>query len=317
MGSSQVACTSGEKKEYITGNHPSISANEAGDVVCVCNNIMTIFGYHIYDAVGRIDGGTVQWDCQNYVCQGENPKIAINGVDQVVMVYTQSSLQSSLVRYRMGQKDSDKINWNKNDHDICQGKYPSVAMSGDKIVVIFQNGANIDYCFGTVESDSIEWKRKNVALQANGSYPSVSIEDKFAVVLFEHSSRLMTKVGDVGDNDITWGEKQDDTSDTKNTPSPSEFDGSYPSIAILRDGLGTVVATFQRGIVAGRTLAVRCGELQLPGPKSIKWHEPKAGNFVHGAYSSVTAVDKDVFIEMHATNAVEKNGIWFHVCKVS
>ena len=318
FGTSEEAyVTNSADKDYIKGVYPSVATNSRGDVVCVHNSLVEDY---IYYAVGKLENDTVKWVFKDYICTGAYPKVVINEDRQVVMMYNYSK-SSSTIRYRTGTFIGSSITW-QDEYDACGGRFPSLAMSGIKILVVFQASSNIHYSYGYIESNNatITWMQIDAALRINASYPSVAMNDRLAVVLYSdgyRNSNLLSVVGDIGDS-ILWGEAQDDTKYTqkmsKNTDS-SMFHGDYPSVILLKDESNTVVSTLQRGMMAGRSLYARCGQV-LCSEKKIKWHEKKPGNYVHGCYSSLAAVKGQAFVEMHCTNAFGWPGILFHVCKV-
>lgn len=311
MGTSEEAHIVNNKKDRIKGVYPSIAANSSGDVVCVYNHI---WRNDIYDGVGALQEGAMLWKSHNHVCAGKYPRVAINEDKQVVMVYS----KSSAIKYRAGIVVGTRVTWCKTEYDISVGQYPSIATSGNKVIIVYQASYNVHYCFGIIgegNDGTIMWMQRGVELQINASYPSVAMNDNFITVIYNSGSSysLMITVGEVfGDRTtVTWGEVQADEDDSSGS---SEFAGQYPSVAVLRDAENTIVTTFQTGTMAGRRLYARCGKVQSSASKKIKWHEKKAGNFVHGCYSSVAAVTDKTFLEMHSTNGFGWDGIWYHVC---
>lgn len=187
-------------------------------------------------------------------------------------------------------------------------------MSDNKIVVTFLKQSSIHYSFGVIEpSENITWKVIYEDTRNKGVNPHVSINNELAVIIYNSkaflsSSTLWTIVGIINNDSVTWGRLQNHTS--------PDFNGEYPSIAMLRDEDATIVTTFQTGVAAARKLFARCGRVQKDERHcQIEWHEEKAGHFMQGCYSSLAAVNEKVFIEMHCTNKLGGDGIWFHVGK--
>lgn len=301
------------KKDFIRGGYPAIAANSHGDLVCVYNHLLWS---KVYYGVGSMVGDVaVDWKSQEYICAGDYPRVAINDNKKVVIVYT----YSGMIKYCIGTitESCNSISWNK-EYDVCNGKYPSVTISGDKVLLAFQVKGNCHYCLGDLVDASLEirWNQSNIKLVENALYPSVALKNNLAVVFFNRSgSKLLSIVGEVNDSTLKWGVTQDYLNET---PEASDFTGDYPSVAIFEDG--AIVATFQKGASERRYLLAWCGKAQ--STKKIEWCDTQAtGHFMQGCYSSVTAVKSaekgQIFIEMHSTNALGWNGIWYHVSRIT
>lgn len=251
---------------------------------------------------------------QDIICNGSNPSIAISDNGQVILVYNQPS---NVMKYWTGTVDerTEKITWVKEECNFTDGKFPSVSMEDNKILVAFQKESHVHYSLGIMESNgNVIWKIIFDNMQSKGFHPTMSMNGDLAVVIYNSgpfSSNLLTQIGTISEDSISWGTPQNDTKDTGS----SDFSGEHASIALLRDEDSTVVATYQTGVAAGRKLFARCGKAQKDERK-IVWHEENAGNFIFGCYSSVTPINERTFIEMHCTNILGGEGIWFHVCKV-
>lgn len=318
--------TEDERKDIdITGTYPSFAVNKSGQVICTYNS--SHLNSKIHDIFGAVNpsGNSILWKAQNYVCEGDCPQVAFNGNNEVVMVYT----QSNRIMYRAGTTSDSTITWDRTEQDLFEGKYPSIAISGKKILIAFQAGSDIRYCFGSISSDKpikFSWIQTAKTIQIDVSYPSVTMNKEHAVVIYssrstllsqlQTSPNLLTRVGKISSNGVDWNEVQDDTNDTRRL---SEFFGYYPSVTMLRGRDPNIIVTFQKGSgLRGHQLHVRCGKIS-PDYKKIRWHDEKkpAGPFVQGCYSSVAAVNENKFIEMHCSDGLKnKREMWSNVCKL-
>ena len=138
-------------------------------------------------------------------------------------------------------------------------------------------------------------------------------ESAFLDSMFVGGNYLKSIVGDISNDTVTWKTVQNDSEGKERE---DQFVGEYPNVSMFSDGI--VVSTHQKGKMAGRHLFVRSGKIESRRGK-IDWHE-KAGNFVHGAESSVAAVSSGneyIFIEMHTTNAFGSERLYYQVGTVS
>lgn len=314
----QEAYTGKEKKKYVHGYYPSIAANSSGDLVCVYNKYhYTVLSSNvIYYAVGNMTGGTgLQWNSQQAISKGSYPRVAINEDKTVVLVFT----ISGKMIYRIGTmtKSCNSISWN-NEYDIEEGELPSIAMSGNTVLLVFQNGKKCHCKFGELDNDTytISWKSVD-DLQVDAKFPSVCVKDKLVTVFYRKpaakiwpsgsSHKLCTVVGVITSDgsSVEWGNCQE----------VPNFRGNYPCIAMFEDG--KVIAAFQNV----KNLILLHGTLEA-GSKTVEWQECE--HSLQGHYPSVAAVkscaDKgQIFVEMHcsSTVGVHESKCYYYVSRIT
>lgn len=300
-------------QECFRGAYCSINANSCGDVVFTYHP--GVFSSAMCYRLGRVIGGSrLTWEDEHQLdhCKGKYPKVAINDYRVIVVVY----MYSSNINHTLGTwSGSGPICWG-NTYTTCEGYDPSVAISNEMVMLVYCNNYQIHFKVGSTNSvqRTITWIRQGT-LTINARYPSVALNGDLFVVLYQsyYSTRLLTVVGKAELNNhhyctVTHGEVQDD-SEGKADPKDF-FEGDYPSISLFSDG--TVVCTHQRGRMMGRNLFARCGKI-ISWDNTIRWHEARSGCIVRGALTSVAAVDSNrkTLVEVHGTNAMGGNGLYF------
>lgn len=334
----------GTRRASFTGYYPSIAANSSGNLVCAYNCGEVKYG--VYIAVGKFVEGDVVWNCKGLRCAGEYPRVAINNANKVVIVYT----RSGKIKYQIGEmtESRNSIGW-YDEYEVCEGYYPSIAFSGNNILLAYELARKCYYCFGQFDEASftITWN-KGVVLHEDAKYPSVAMNNDFVVALF--SSRLkkqtiMSVVGQIKGNDITWsgkqnhqqdcGSKQDsqeedtegtseqdpqdnteeaskqDQEDTEHAPKQSRTEQTSRNYpSVAMFEDGLVIAAFQKNLIFDqRVLALR-GKVSANKDK-IEWHCSKNdGNCGGGRWPSVAAVKSSDTQKIFVEMHSSKPSLW-------
>ncbi|MGL4622417.1 MAG: hypothetical protein ACRCZS_25715 [Chroococcidiopsis sp.] len=194
-------------------------------------------------------------------------------------------LENAIVEDVNLDKDKgDKIDWHQS-HKYAKGRYPSVAITNDGLVVAVHNSAlhnTLRYRVGKVKGNKIDWHQSHK--YDEGLYPSVAIANDGLVVAVHRSenveSILWYRVGKVKGDKIDWNQSH-------------KYDkGDTPLVAITNDGL--VVAVHRP--TSEETLKYQVGKIN--GGK-INWNQSHK-------------YDKRILI---SSVAIAKNGLVFVVHK--
>jgi hypothetical protein len=168
----------GSTTSYDTGVTPSVSVNDAGDVVEVHKSE----NYdNLHYRAGKLDreACTISWGASHKYDTGENPSVAITGQYAVAV---HKSQKSSNLYYNSGKIDpeSQTIDWLAKDK-YGNGVFPSVSMNKCRALVAVhrsQNNQKLYYQLGFYESDfgtyKIEWGKSKE--YDKGDTPSVSLD---------------------------------------------------------------------------------------------------------------------------------------------
>jgi 8-oxo-dGTP pyrophosphatase MutT (NUDIX family) len=280
----------GKGDRYNTGKWSDIALNNGNVVVEVHN---TTDSKSLYYHVGKVNGGKIDWDENQYYDKGVRPSVAINNNGLVVEVHKSQGLKNTFW-HRLGQVEGGTIKWRNNDTstEYGAGLEPSVAITDDELVVevhqsiIHDEGSGqLYYQVGRVKGDTIDWGESHY--YDNGVQPSVAITNDGLVVEVHTSQNFNTlyyHVGRVkGDNTIDWGE------------SHYYNDGVYPSVAITNDGLVVEVHQSQ----SHNTLWYR-GTGQVNSNTIDDWDDKKKSkNFGDGTTPRV-ACNGQLAVETHS-----------------
>lgn len=249
-------------------------------------------------------------------CVGEGPQVAINDERLVVIVFSAKSFsRTAVIKCTIGKYKEDRrpTNWER-DFTICAGSTPAVAMSGDKLVLVFIKNNALFYKTGLLNYSTrvAEWEDEETLLDEDARQPRVALNDQWCSVVYkgQRGSRFKIVTGEVIQRqvgrscEIKFGSVQDSN---ENSP-----EGNYPSITIFSDN--TILTIYQRGEAAFRKLFASSGEIDS-SKKAIVWQEGKVQNFVPGSFSSLTTVGKGKkqFVEAHTTNKLGGCKLWYEV----
>ena len=275
---SQAACTkSEEKEEFFWGCYPAIAANSSGDLVCVYNHYPMISS-NIHYAVGNMTGDIgFQWNSQRHISKGSYPRVAINEDKTVILVFT----ASGKMKYRIGNitPSCNSISWN-NVYDIGEGRFPSIAMSGNSVFLVFQKKNECHWNIGEFDkdTDTISWKSDSDCLVKDAKFPSACMKDNLVAVcyrkpeaykLLSSNYKLCTIVGELNsEGDVEWGECQE----------VPNLRGTYPCIAMFEDAVVIAIS------LKSSSLILRHGILE-GSSKTVEWQEYE--HSLEGRYPSV------------------------------
>ena len=285
-----AAIFSRSTQKAFNGNYPSIAVNSSSNIVCIYN--FGVVKFDIYYAVGHIKSdGRVEWGPEKHFRPGSYPKIATNDAKKVVVVYT----HSNTIKCRIGvmAASGDSISWN-DEFDICSGKYPSIAMAGNSILLAYQVSGNCRYCFGQLDEATvaITWSQRHVELAKNASCPSVSISNDLAIATFNGvQCKISSRVGKIEDNTITWNLIQESR----------KFSGLYPCVAMFEEG--RVVVVYQHH-ADKHYFVTWSGKIDAVNG-AVKWRDQEE-TIESGRNPSVAVVKSaeniPAFIEIHGDN---------------
>lgn len=305
----------GPSQAFCDGVYCSISANNSKETFCVYHK--SVVYNAMYYRLGKVTKENVlaigeEKELEH--CSGKYPKVAINDDKMVVVAFTVESVFSSNIKYTVGSfKHKTSVRW-ATPSEACTGSNPSIAISGDTVILVYCNSSSdILYKLGQLSSSSmaINWTPEHVAAN-NARYPSVALNNAAFVLLYtdRYSSRLKTIVGEIKGCTAVVGEIQDDSE--RKTNSDDAYEGHYPAVCMFDDH--SIIAAHERGGAAFRKLFIRSGKVNIT-KKVVKWNEARAGCLVPGAQSSVSVVNNNEkqFVEVHSTNRLGGCTLWYEV----
>jgi hypothetical protein len=222
---------SDDQRRYISGGvDPTVAINDLGTVV----EIHSTDGDHLYYRTGVLNSssGVIEWlwtpSSGQYYDKGKWPSVAINNDNWVVEVH--NSEGESNCWYNVGKVEQDgsiiwgEITWDDTtkSRNYDTGQYPSVAISGDRILEAHNSEANGDmWCTvgrlneGAKAIDWIDWvddekeyKTYAYSFEEDGSvFPDVALIGQTAFEVHRSSSTdcLWWRPGKGSNRVMAWG----------------------------------------------------------------------------------------------------------------
>ena len=191
------------------GKFPSVSINDDGIIVEVYQPF--IVSYKILYKVGQLNGEEMKMNektrCLDYGCY---PKVAINNENRVVEVHEGRVLRQ--IYYHIGTIDvnNETVNWYPHVYTLCGGKYPAVAVHGDRVVITYDGafGSYTSYYYMgnlTTDGTGIQWERGGANHKLMGATEtSVAMNDRNIVVAGRGWNGIMCRVGRFRGNAIEF-----------------------------------------------------------------------------------------------------------------
>ena len=213
------------------GKFPSVSINDNGTIVEVYQPFIP--SYKILYKIGRLNGEELKMReetrCLDYGCY---PKVAINNRNQVVEVHEGRVLRQ--IYYHIGIVDinNETVNWYPCVYILCGGKYPAVAVHGDRVVITYDRafGSYTSYYYVgnfTTDGTGIQWEPGSANHKLmDATETSVAMNDRNIVVAGRRWSGIMCRLGRFRGNSIEF---------TKEFPF-TQLGYYCPSVCLNNDG---------------------------------------------------------------------------------
>ena len=195
------------RRPHTHGKFPSVAINDNGTVVEVHQPF--IISSDMYYQIGAINGDEVDFSEERRVDAGRFPKVAINNDNCVVEVH--EGKYRRRIHYNIGVLNNQRtrINWKPKPESICWGRFPAVAMSGNRVVVtndIAIGWYSTCYRIGTINArqTAIDWGEKQKLFDSGVTETSIAINENNAVAAGRSWWRIVYRVGQFRDGAIHW-----------------------------------------------------------------------------------------------------------------
>jgi hypothetical protein len=278
------------------GNFPSVSINRNGTIVEAHQPSSS--STTMYYQIGTINKTDVNfYEERPIVGSGKYPNVAINDNNRVIEVHEGARTHTRKVYYNVGPLESQRIQWQDRSMLLAPGRFPAVAVRGNRVVVtrdraLFRNSTY--YHVGTINEGgtAIEWGNKHALFEGSAmSHTAVAINDEFAVAVGRGFSRIACRVGRFPDGEaknIDWF----------NEISLGDNVGICPKIC-LDDAGCTVMVWYSRFL---KQLTYTEGELKQRNEQwVVEWQQSR--NYDNGVRPAIAiAPNNGQVIEEHETN---------------
>ncbi|MFA8300929.1 MAG: hypothetical protein ACEPOV_12250 [Hyphomicrobiales bacterium] len=199
------------------GAYPSVAINDNNVVVEVHKSASANYSNDTYYHVGQLNGSNIQWGNSATFSTGENPKIAFNKNNIIVVVYHNRA--NSALYYKVGivNPNTKTIAWGAERSNGGRGNNQSISMNNLNMVVDVYEGENnqgLFYRFGILSpaTKTIIWD--NPQHYQSGSHPDVALSDNNFVSEVHYGSKesgsaiykLYTMGGSVSNGKIVWSQ---------------------------------------------------------------------------------------------------------------
>jgi hypothetical protein len=264
------------------GKFPSVSINDDGIIVEVYQPF--IVSSEIHYKVGRLSGEEMKMSEETRrLDYGRYPKVAINNRNRVIEVHEGTVYRK--ICYNVGEIDNvrNKITWYPRVYTLCRGKYPAVAVHGDRVVITYDRayGSYTSYySMGnfTTDGNGIQWEpenAKNHKLMA-ATETSVAMNERNIVVAGRAWSGILCRLGRFCGNAIEF---------TKEFP--FNHLGYCPTVCLNDDG--AVLMVWQS---TPRKLKYVATNIPDPENPSITWpkHDPTQSYKYDSGYNPTVAI---------------------------
>ena len=292
------------------GKFPSVSINNNGAIVEVYQP--NILSSEICYNVGQLNGEEINISEQSlFLGNGRYPKVAINNENHVVEVH--EGRVHRYIYYHIGTIDANNkaVDWHGHVHvhPLCEGRFPAVAMHGDRVVVTYDHAYGsytTYYCVGnfTADGNDIEWGERNHKIfeSYGAAETSVAINEHNIVVAGRGWFNIICRVGRFQGNAIVL-----------TTEIPFSHKGYCPMVCLDNDGY--IVMLWQSFTL--RKLNYATGKIPNPQQPTIEWpharHVPLR-RYDYG-YNPTIAISPDgtKVLEEHETNyAPYRCSLYYH-----
>ena len=240
----------------------------------------------------------LEWTEEKDVASGERGGIAINNVNEVVVVYEHTRLRKLL--YKVGILHGNTVNWGEVK-PLDSGRDPAVAINdAHTVVVAYQHAllGGIHYRTGRIDKRQkiITWIPEAVPsprpklFSSNAEHVTVAMNRDGFLVAAASSGNVIVSFGKVN-FDMGGLEWKDQTN--------TGTSGCTPAISINNEN---TVILVQRS-KAARHLSYREGRLSTEdGNRGIRWACDKIKNYDLGCNPSIALSNHGEFLEEHETN---------------
>ena len=276
------------------GNYPSVSINRNGTIVEAHQPSST--STSMFYQIGTINRNDVNfYEERRIEGRGKYPNVAINDNDRVVEVHEGAQTHTRQVYYSMGSVENNCVQWTRTSIHLCPGRFPAVAVHGNRVVVTHDRALfrySTFYHVGKInEAGAIEWGEKFHLFEGSAiSKTAVAINDVTAVAVGRGWFRIVCRVGRFPDGEaqnINWS----------NEISLGDRVGICPKIC-LDDGDCTILVWRSRFL---KQLTYKEGEIKQNGDQwVVKWKESR--NYDVGSHPAIAISPNGEVVEEHESN---------------
>ena len=290
----------GSSRRHHPGKFPSVSINNNGTVVEVYQSYSLRYSDTIYYKVGQLDGEGTDMTCTlsegtpKFLDNGRYPRVAINNENHVVEVHEGNGLRK--MYYCVGEinESNSSIKWHSRvPCYLCWGKYPAVALCGDRVVVTYDRafGSYTSYyCIGkfTADGKDVQWAAESHELFSGATETSVTMNERNIVIIGRGWTSIVCRVGRFQGSAIEF-----------TAEIPFNYLGYSPAVC-LDDG-GYIILVWATTL---RKLNYITTNIPNPECPSITWPKNDSiKNYSSGRYPTIAiSPDGTKVFEEHETN---------------
>ena len=282
---------SGSARRHPHGKFPSVTINDDRIVVEVHQPFIT--SSVIYAQVGTVNGDEVDFAEERRVDLGRFPKVAVNNDNRVVEVH--EGKYQRKIHYNIGivNNQHTRVNWKPKPESICWGRFPAVAMSGNRVVLTYDAAYARYYTYyriGTINAqETIDWGAEQMLFDSGVTETSIAMNENHTVASGRGWYKIICRVGQVRDGAINWS----------NEIKYSVL-GYCPTVCLNNDG--DIVMVWQT--FTFRQLSYAVGRVNAQQQEVfIEWNALECRNYDYGYNPSVAiSPNNNQVLEEHETN---------------